>query len=118
VNSRWFAASLLVAVALSAASAANARAADARSLEVRPVAPAAAVEQLARKGLPPRAVALSPAQERTLKTRLDRRQAFLRFEEELHRRAFKAGPSLSASRRLGWVAPSKYDSSIKRSRTS
>jgi len=107
VNLRRFAASLLVSLALSAASAPSARAADAHSLAVRPAAPAAAVEQRARKGLPPRAAALTPAQEITLKARVDRRQAFLRFEEELHRRAFKAGPSLSSSRRVGWKASPK-----------
>jgi M6 family metalloprotease-like protein len=37
----------------------------------------------------------------------------LQLEEELHRRAFRAGPSLSASRRVGWVAPAFVAKSAK-----
>jgi M6 family metalloprotease-like protein len=107
VNPRRFVGSILVTLAITAASASSAGAAESRSLDVVPAAPPQVVASRAKAGLTPRASALTPSQERGLKARFDRRKAFLRYEEELHRAAFKVGPSLSASRRRGWVAPAK-----------
>ena len=45
--------------------------------------------------------------EATLKARFDRKRAFQRLETELHRAAFKVGPSLSSSRRRGWQPPAR-----------
>jgi M6 family metalloprotease-like protein len=58
-----------------------------------------------RAGLTPWASPMRESDRDVLRRRLDRRRAFLAHEEELHRAAFRVGPSLAASRRRGWRPP-------------
>ena len=48
---------------------------------------------------------MRPAERAALELRLHRRQAFQVHEEELHRAAFRVGPTLHSSRRRGWRPP-------------
>jgi M6 family metalloprotease-like protein len=80
----------------------DAGAAETRSLEVRRVAPPATGRAVAR----PTAAAPMQAHERAaLEARAARQRAFRAHEAELHRAAFKVGPTLAASRRRGWSPP-------------
>jgi M6 family metalloprotease-like protein len=91
--------------AFPAAPASVARAAESRSLEVRPVAPAEVLADQLRRGVPSRAGLMRPAERSVIEARLSRQREFHRLEEELHARAYRVGPGLTASRRAGWVPP-------------
>ncbi len=105
MNPRRLSASLALLLSLPAAAAPPAAAAESRSLVVRRVAPAEARATRARDELTPWPAPLSARDRSVLLRRLDRRRAFLAHEEELHRAAFRVGPSLASSRRRGWRPP-------------
>jgi M6 family metalloprotease-like protein len=48
---------------------------------------------------------MSPAERAVLQARLDRQRAFRALEGALHEKAFRVGPSITASRRPGWRPP-------------
>src|SRR5206468_5033952 len=85
-----------------AACALRARAADVHSLTVRPVAPPAMLQEERRRGMAPRADAMSPAEQAVLRARLERQRAFHSLEAALHEKALRVGASSAASRRPGW----------------
>ena len=86
-----------------------ARAAEASSLTVRPVAPVEQVLDQQRRGLVPRAQALTPAERSVLQKRFELQRGMRPFEAEMHRRAFRVGPGPDANRRRGWTPPRVTD---------
>src|SRR5262245_32169528 len=111
VNARRRSATLLaLLLILPAASALTARAAGSlpsgdHTLEVRPAAPAEALQRAQRKGQPSRAQALRPEDRAALDARLARERLFRPLEAELHAKAAKVGAGITASRRPGWRPP-------------
>ncbi len=98
-------ASLALILSFPAAAATPAPAAESRPLVVRRVAPPESRAARPRDGLTPWAAPLTARDRSVLLRRMDRRRAFLAHEEELHRAAFRVGPSLASSRRRGWRPP-------------
>lgn len=108
VNVRRIAVLAAFLFSLPAAPARSARAAEARSvgsLEVRPVAPPEALLRQQQRGRSPKAAAMSSAERAVLDARRQRQMLSKAFEAEMHAKAFKVGPGLSASRRPGWTPP-------------
>ena len=108
VNLRRAAFLLAILLLLPAASAFRADAAESRVLEVQrvklptPAGGPAARERAAAPGAP-----LGARERAAIAARAERQKAFREHEAELHRAAYRVGPTLASSRRRGWTAPAK-----------
>lgn len=76
-----------------------------RTLEVKRVVPPTPAAGAQRARPPGNATLMQPHERAKLEARAARQRAFRAHEQELHRAAFKAGPTLASARRRGWQAP-------------